>query len=93
MNFSMNPGMMGGQMYQGGVQQNAFMTNPAAMGMNPAATGMLVPVMNPVGGGLTYQNPNHNNVNSIYNNAGIPNKGPSQESWYKDGVDMGKKLG
>lgn len=68
------------------------MTNPAAMGMNPAAMGMMVPVMNP-GGGLTYQNPNHNNVNSIFNNTGIPNKGPSQESWYKDGVDMGKKLG
>lgn len=89
--FMTNPQMglgMNGPMFAG--VQNQFMTNPASMGM-------MMPVIMPTSGGISYQNPHHNNLSAsglnVFNNSNLPNKGPSQESWYKDGIDMGKKIG
>ena len=61
------------------------------MGMNPV---MMNNQMMMGGGGISYQNPNHNAPHGMGFHSQIDaNPGPSQESWYKDGLDMGKKIG
>lgn len=71
-----------------------MMSNPGPMAMVPMGGPMsMVPVMQPAGG-ITYQNPNHNNYSMNMNfNPNINDKGPKPESWYKDGIDMGRKIG
>jgi hypothetical protein len=69
-------------------QPTGFMGYPATQPiMNPMM--QMVPL---AGGGISYQNPNHHALSQNFAPM-IPDKGPSQESWYRDGLDMGKKLG
>lgn len=70
-------------------QPGGFMGFPQ---QQPLVNPMMMQVMPVASGGISYQNPNHNALSQNFGPM-IPDKGPSQESWYRDGLDMGKKIG